>query len=61
MQWLDPEMEQWTGFKLGKDYIKAVYSPWLFNLHTEYIIGNARLDESQAGFKTAWRNINHLR
>ena len=22
---------------------------------------NARLDESQAGIKVAWRNINHLR
>ena len=51
MQWLDPEMEQWTGFKLGKDYIKAVYSPWLFNLYAENIIGNARLDESQAEVK----------
>ena len=24
-QQLDPDMEQWTGFKLGKEYIKAVY------------------------------------
>ena len=33
----------------------------LFNLSTEYIIQNARLDESQAGIKTARRNINNLR
>ena len=26
-QWLEPEMEQWTGSKLGKEYIKAVYCP----------------------------------
>ena len=30
-------------------------------LYTEYIMGNARLDESQAGIKTAERNINNLR
>ena len=36
-------------------------SPCLFNLHAEYIIRNARMDESQAGIKTARRNINNLR
>ena len=30
-------------------------------LYTEYIMGNARLDESQAGIKTARRNTNNLR
>ena len=30
----------------------------LFNLYAEYIMRNARLDESQAGIKTAGRNIN---
>ena len=24
-QQLEPDMERWTGFKLGKEYIKAVY------------------------------------
>ena len=33
----------------------------LFNLYAEYITQNARLDESQAGFKIAGRNINNLR
>ena len=36
-------------------------SPWLFNLHAEYIMENARLDEAQAGIKIARRNINNLR
>ena len=36
-------------------------SPCLFNLHTEYIMWNARLDEAQAGIKIAGRNINNLR
>ena len=35
-------------------------SPWLFNLYSEYIIQNARLDESQAGIKTDGRNIKNL-
>ena len=35
-------------------------SPCLFNLYAEYIIGNARLDESQPGIKIAGRNINKL-
>ena len=38
-----------------------MFSPCLFNLHAEYIMWNARLDETQAGIKTAWRNINNLR
>ena len=36
-------------------------SSCLFNLHAEYIIRNARLDEAQAGIKIAGRNINNLR
>ena len=36
-------------------------SPCLFTLYAEYIIGNASLDESQAGIKIAGRNINNLR
>ena len=55
-------MEQWTGFKLGKEYVKAVIlSPCLFNLYAEYIMRNDGLDEVQAGIKTAGRNINNLR
>ena len=36
-------------------------SPCLFNLHAEYIMLNAGLDEAQAGIKIAGRNINNLR
>ena len=36
-------------------------SPCLFNLHAEYIIRNAGLEEAQAGIKIAGRNINNLR
>ena len=33
----------------------------LFNLYAEYIMQNAKLDESQAGMKIAGTNINNLR
>ena len=36
-------------------------SPCLFHLYAEYIIGNARLDEAQAGVKISGRNIHNLR
>ena len=36
----------------------CVLSPCLFNLYAEYIMGNARLGEAQAGIKIARRNIN---
>ena len=36
-------------------------SPCLFNFYAEYIMGNAGLDEAQAGIKISGRNINNLR
>ena len=36
-------------------------SPYLLNLHEEYIMQNAELEEAQAGIKIAGRNINNLR
>ena len=46
---------------MGKEYIKDALLPCLINLHAEYIMGNAGLDDSQAGIKIARRNINNLR
>ena len=60
-QQLEPDMEQWTGSKLEKEYVKAVLSPGLFNLHAECIMWNARLDEAQGRIKVAGRNISNLR
>ena len=61
-QQLELDMEQQTGTKLGKEYVKAVYHhPAFFNLYEEYIMWNARLVEVQAGIKIAGRNINNLR
>ena len=49
-------------FQIGKGVRQGcILSPCLFNLHTEYIMRNARLDETQAGIKIAGRNINNLR
>ena len=39
----------------------CILSPCLFNLHAEYIMQNAGLDEAQVGIKIARRNINNLR
>ena len=52
-------MEQQTSSKSGKEYIKAVLSPCLLNFYAEYIMQNARLDETQAGIKIAGRNIGY--
>ena len=61
-QQLELDMEQQTGSKLAKEYVKAVYChPCLVNLHAEYIMRNAGLDEAQAGIKLARRNSNTLR
>ena len=61
-QQLELEIEQQTGSKLGKEYVKAVYChPAYLNLCAEYIMRNARLDEAQAGIKMARINVNNLR
>ena len=60
-QQLEPDVEQWTGWKLGQEYAKAVYWHPAYLTYAEYIMRNAGLDESQAGIKTARRNINDLR
>ena len=39
----------------------CIVSPCLFNLYADYIMWNARLDETQAGIKIAGRNINNFR
>ena len=49
-------------FKIGKGVRQGcILLSCLFNLCAEYIMWNARLDESQNGIKIARRNINNLR
>ena len=52
------DMEQQTGSKQEKEYVKAVYCYPAYL--TEYIMRNAGLDEAQAGIKIAGRDINDL-
>ena len=61
-QQLELGMEQRTSSKLWeKVHQGCMLSPCLFNVYAEYIMENAGLDESQAGIKTARRDINNLR
>ena len=46
----------WKGVHQG-----CILSPCLFNFYAEYIMRNAGMEETQAGIKIVWRNINKLR
>ena len=49
-------------FQTGKGVCQGcIFSPCLFNLHAEYIMRNAGLDEAEAGIKITGRNIHNLR
>ena len=49
-------------FQIGKGVRQGcILSPCLLNLHVEYIMRNAGLDETQARIQIAGRNINNLR
>ena len=47
-------------FQIGKRVHQGcILSPCLFNLYAEYIMGNAAVDEAQAGIKVAGRNTSN--
>ena len=49
-------------FQIGKEVDQGcILSHCLFNVHAEYIMRNAGLDEAKAGIKIAGRNINNFR
>ena len=62
-QQLEPDIEQWTGSKLGKKYNKAVYCHpvYLTYMQCAYIMQNAKLDELQDEIRIARRNSNNFR
>ena len=60
-QQLELDLEQQTGLKLGKGYVKAVYCHLAYLTYMQSIMSNVGLDEAQAGIVIAGRNINNLR
>ena len=58
-QWLELDMEQQTGSKSGKEYVKAVYCDPAYLTYMQST--SCKMDEAQAGIKIAGRNINYLR
>ena len=61
-QQLELHMGRIDWFQTGKGVRQGcILSPCLFNLHAEYIMRNTGLEETQAGIKIAWRNINSFR
>ena len=54
-------MEQQTGSKLGKEYIRAVYCHPAYLTSMQSTSWKTGLDEAEAGIKIAGRNINNLR
>ena len=54
------ETVDWFKIRKGEHQV-CILSPCLFKLYAEYIMRNARLDEAQAGIKTARKSINNLR
>ena len=59
-QQLEPDIEQQTGSKLEKEYVKAVYCHPA-NLAHMQSTSCEMLDEAQARIKIARRNVNNLR
>ena len=60
-QQLELDMEQWTGSKLGKEYMKVVYCHRAYLTYMQSTSWETQLDEAQTGIKIAGRNISNLR
>ena len=58
-QQLEWDMEQFELIQNWERSMSRLYVVTLFNLYAENIMGNAGLDEAQAGIKIARRNINN--
>ena len=60
-QQLELDMEQQTGSKSEREYIKAVCCRCVYLTYAKYTMRNAGLNETQTGIKIAGRNINNHR
>ena len=58
-QQLEPDMEQRTDSRSGKEYVKGVYYHLAYLTYMQST--SCEMDESQAGIKIDGRNINNLR
>ena len=58
---LELDMEQQTGSKLGKEYVKAVHRHLVYLTYMQSTFEKCWADEAQAGIKIAGRHINNLR
>ena len=56
-QQLKQDKKQWTGSKMGKEYVKAVYCHPAYLTYIRVHHEKAGLEEAQAGIKIAGRNI----
>ena len=57
-QQLELDIEQQSGSRMEKEYVKAVYC---HAAYLTYMQRNTGLEEAQAGIKIAGRNVNNLR
>ena len=61
-QQVEPDMEQQTGSKLGKEYVKAVYCHTAYSTYMQSISYDMLgWDEVQVGIKIARKNNSNLR
>ena len=60
-QLLELDMEERTGSKIGKEYIKTVYCHLAYLTYMQVHHANVGMDEAQAGIMVAGRNTNNLR
>ena len=63
-QQLELDMEQWTGSKLGKEYVKAVYCHPAYLTYMQSVLctpEKCQAGWSKIGIKIAGRNIDNLR
>ena len=60
-QQLKLDMEQQTGSKLGKEYVKSIYCHPAYLTYAEYNMRNAEVGWITIGIEIARRNINNLR
>ena len=61
MQQLEPDMEQQTGSKLGKDYVKAVYCHPTYLTYMQNTSCKMPSWMKHTGIEIAGRNTNNLR